>query len=131
MHGQRSDDGNALLLPAGQGRRIGICFIFQPDFVQKRKGSGLRGDLQRLSSGGQGKNNTLLLAEGVGQACSEIVPPYLAPVGHSQRDGRKGDVLQHGLVRKEIELLENHADFSPCEVDVHVPVGQILPLEVD
>ena len=48
-----------------------------------------------------------------------------------ERHGRECDVLHHGLVREEIEVLEHHAHFPPVEVDVHLLVGDVHAVKKD
>ena len=43
----------------------------------------------------------------------------------------QGDVLQHGLVGKQVEVLEHHAHFLAVEVDVHGLVRQVHAVEED
>ena len=46
-------------------------------------------------------------------------------------DRRKGDVLQYSLVIEQVKLLKHHADLAARMVDIHIPVRQVLALEID
>ena len=48
-----------------------------------------------------------------------------------ERDGGERDVLHHGLVGEEIEVLEHHAHFAAVEVDVHLFVGDVHAAKID
>ena len=48
-----------------------------------------------------------------------------------QRYRRQRDVLEHGLVGKQVEMLEHHAHLLAVEVDVHRLAGQIHAVEED
>jgi len=45
--------------------------------------------------------------------------------------GRQGDVLQHGLVRKQVEALKDHAHFHADLVDVDTRVVEIVAVHGD
>ena len=97
LHGQGADDGDALLLSAGEHIGVFIGLIRQTDALQEGHGL-LPGLLRRFLFQGHR--------------------------GH-------GDVLQHGLMGKEIEVLEHHTHFLAVKVDVHGFVRQIRTVEVD
>ena len=52
-------------------------------------------------------------------------------VGLAQADGGQRDVLQDGLVGKEIEVLEDHAHFLAEQVDIGLGVIDHLSVDVD
>ena len=50
--------------------------------------------------------------------------------GHfAHPDGTQGEVVQHGQMRKQIEVLEHHADFTPDQLDVLEVVAELRALD--
>ena len=48
-----------------------------------------------------------------------------------QGNGRHGDVLQHRLMGKQVEVLEHHAHLLAVQVDIHRLTGQIHAIKED
>jgi hypothetical protein len=46
-------------------------------------------------------------------------------------DGRHGQVIQHGLVGEQVEMLEHHAHLLPVQGEVHLLAGDVHPVEDD
>jgi hypothetical protein len=59
-------------------------------------------------------------------------PPARFLLGETE-DAPQGqrDVAEGGLVREEVELLEDEADARPCSVQVGADVGQVDAVEED
>ncbi|MCY1541809.1 hypothetical protein D9M68_775120 [compost metagenome] len=91
VHAQRAGDGHALLLAAGQPRRVLVGLLGDADLGQQRARLGLALGLAALA-------HDLLC---------------------------QTEVLQHGHVRKQVEMLEHHADFAAVGVDVGLRVGEV------
>ena len=91
MHGERTHDGDALLLAAGERGRIAVAAVGQADAGE---------ELVRL--------------------CIRL------RLRHELRlHGRERDVLSHGHVREQVEVLEHHAHLAAHGVDIHLRVGDL------
>src|SRR6266508_2586726 len=51
--------------------------------------------------------------------------------GPAGLDGAEGDVVQHGLVREQVEGLEHHADVGPQPGELFTLLGQGRPVDLD
>lgn len=49
----------------------------------------------------------------------------------AQQDGRKGDVVDHGHMREDVEMLENHTHFLAVPVNVHALIRDIHAVKPD
>ena len=85
-----ASDGHALLLAAGQLRRMAGGLVRQPHDLQTLAPRG--GDLFAVAAA---------------------------------RAQREGDVLEHGLVLQQVELLEDHADARARSADLPRPVSSV------
>ena len=91
VHGERTHDGDALLLAAGECGRIAVAPVGQADAGK---------ELVRL--------------------CIRL------RLRHELRlHGRERDILAHGHVRKQVEVLEHHAHLAAHGVDIHLRVGDL------
>ncbi|MCY1432181.1 hypothetical protein D9M71_481710 [compost metagenome] len=91
LHAQRTGDGHALLLAAGQARGVFLGLLTDADLGQQRP--------------------RLLLTLGLAALAHDLL--------------RQAEVFQHGHVREQVEVLEDHADFAAIGVDVGLRVGQV------
>ena len=63
------------------------------------------------------------------QGHSSILSLGLTPLPHLDR--AKSDIVEDGLVRKQVELLENHADFRPQPGQTLTFLGKRLTIDHD
>ena len=97
LHAQRTDDGDTLLLAAGQLDGVSVGTVGKADTLKKLHRLGLR----------------LLL-------------------GHMlDLNGSKDHVLDDGLVREKVKVLEHHAHLLAVLVYIYLLIGYIRALEND
>ena len=102
-------------MSAGQRGREDVRLVEQPDARQESLGVGLGvlDDLQLVGQGGELLGHVLVLEqlafEQLFALCREVFEP--------QRNGRESDVLGHGQVVEQVEVLEHHAHVAAVFVD--------------
>jgi len=131
IHRQRADDRDALLLPAGQGGRIHMRLVLQADAFQEPQGRlprlGLDPRLARVDR----MERLLLAAKQIAQLDEPVPPLQPAKIAQAQIDRRQHDIVEHGFVVEQVEVLKHHAHLTAVNVDVRLPVGNILTVEDD
>jgi len=131
IHGKGADDGNSLLLTAGQRGGIYIRFVFQSDASEQFEGVFVGVLFDRSLVSGDFDLCFLFLAEEIGQRKEGIELLCFSQILKPDMHGCEHDVLDNSLVVEQVELLEYHADFASVNVDVNAHVRNVNAAEDD
>ena len=133
VHCERAHDGDALALPARQGRRVHARLIRKPDTGEKaHRVLFCRGfDLFRARLHGQERPLFRLAAEQVRDLTEKVFRLGLVQVVQPDVHGCERDVFEHVHVVEQVELLEHHAHAAAVQVDIDLSVYEVRALEVD
>ena len=131
VHGERAHNGYALPLSARKRGGIYVRLIRKTDALQQAHGGRLGVCFHLAHRIRQIEERLFLPAEYIGDFRKEIFSfdgPYLL---FADMHGRHRDVLFHGHVVEQIELLEHHAHFLAVQIDVDFQIAQIFAVKDD